>query len=168
MVAPVGALNYDATPAGMERMIGFVLMALLASSFVAALRREREELFDSEECHRVLAETASDTIIVIDDHGQILYVNPVCERLFGTKAEQLLGHNLNQLLPGNLYQTQLSELKHRLDTRRKPVAVQLPGLHQNGAPLVVEMTLGASCHRGKSMFTAILRDVTAPARIDAG
>jgi PAS domain S-box-containing protein len=84
----------------------------------------------------------------------------VGERIFGAPVGQLLGKNLNCLLPGDLYQAQLCEMKRRLDTRKKPVAVQLPGLHQSGEKLVVEMTLGNSSHRGKSVFTAIIRDIT--------
>jgi PAS domain S-box-containing protein len=145
---------------GIERMGVFVLVALLLSSVVAAIRRERNQLRDSEERYRILAETASDAIIVIDEQGEILYVNPVAEKLFGTESGQLLGKNLNCLLPGDGYQAQLCEMKHRLDTRKKPVAVQLPGLHHSGAHLLIEMTLGGSSHRGKSVFTAIIRDIT--------
>jgi PAS domain S-box-containing protein len=163
-VAPLGSLNYSNTSEGLERLGGFVLLALLASSFVADLRRERNHLRDSEERYRVLAETASDAIIVIDEHGEILYVNPVGERTFGARADQLRGQKLDLLLPGNRYQAQISELHHRLDTRQKPVAVQLPARHQSGEHLLVEMTLGSASHRGKSIFTAIIRDITAQAR----
>lgn len=51
-------------------------------------------------------------------------------------------------------------MKHHLDSRKKAVAVQLPGLHQSGEHRVVEMTLGTSSHRGRNMFTAIIRDLT--------
>jgi PAS domain S-box-containing protein len=144
----------------MERMGGFVLLALLLSSLVASVRRERDQLRDSEERYRILAETASDAIIVIDEEGEILYVNPVAEKVFGTEAKRLLGQNLNRVLPGDGYREQLSEMKDRLDSRKKPVAVQLPGLHQCGDRLLIEMTLGTSSHRGRNLFTAILRDIT--------
>jgi PAS domain S-box-containing protein len=84
----------------------------------------------------------------------------VAEKTFGAPAAELLGRSLSVLLPGGGYQAQLHEMKHRLDTRKKPVVVQLPGVRQCGAPLLVEMTLGTSTHRGKGVFTAIIRDVT--------
>lgn len=161
-IHPVGSVQYGIDLAGMERMTGFVLLAMLLSSFVAALRRECNQLRDSEERYRLLAETASDAIIVIDEQGEILYVNPVAEKTFGTRADQLLGRNLAMLLPGDGYHEQLTELKRHVDSRKKAVAVQLPGLHQSGEHLVVEMTLGASSsHRGRDLFTAIIRDLTA-------
>jgi PAS domain S-box-containing protein len=159
-IRPSGTLHYGSDLEGMERMIGFVLVAILVSSFVAGLRRERNHLRDSEERHRMLAETASDAIIVIDEQGEILYVNPVAGKIFGVPCEQLLGQNLNRLLPGDGYRERIAEMKHRLDSRKKAVAVQLPGLHQSGEHILVEMTLGTSSHRGKSVFTAIIRDIT--------
>ena len=163
-VGPERALHYGNDFEGMERMGGFILLAMLLSSFVAELRRERNQLRDSEERYRILAETASDAILVIDEKGEILYVNPVAEKVFGAQAQQLLGENLNLLLPDNGYRKQLSEMKHRVDSRKRPVAVQLPGLHQSGEHLLVEMTLGSSSHRGRSIFTAIIRDITIHAR----
>ena len=159
-----GLFHYGGNLEGMERMGGFVLVALLLSSLVASLRREVHQLRDSEERYRLLAETASDAIVGIDEQGGILYVNPVAEKLFGTDANQLLGHNLRRILPGDGYQSQLTEMKHRLDTRKEPVAVQLPGLHQSGEKLLVEMTLGQSSDRGRGTFTAIIRDLTRHAR----
>jgi len=157
---PYGSLYYGTDFAGMERMAGFVLVSMLLSSFVSAIRRERNLLRDSEARYRMLAETASDAIIVIDEKGEILYVNPVAEKIFGNHARDLLGRNLAVLLPGEGYQAQLTEMKHRLDSRKKPVVVRLPGLHRSGEPLLVEMTLGTSCHRGRDLFTAIIRDIT--------
>jgi PAS domain S-box-containing protein len=155
-----GILHYGTDFQGMERMGAFVLVALLISSFVAAIRRERNHLRDSEEGYRILTESARDAVIVIDEQGEILYVNPVAEKIFGTGARQLLGKNLRFLLPGAGYQAQLAEMRRHVDTRKKPVALQLPALHQSGEQLLIEMTLGASCHAGQSVFTALIRDIT--------
>lgn len=148
----------------MERMAGFMLVAMLLSSFISALRSEINILRDSEERYRVLAETASDAIIVIDEKGEILYVNPVSEKVFGAKSGQLIGKNLNLLLPGDGFHAKLTEMKRHLDTRQKAAAVRLPAIHQSGQPLLVEMTLGSASHRGKSIFTAIIREVTGQER----
>ena len=157
-----GSLDFGSEWAGMERLGGFVLVALLLSSFVSGLRREAHRLRDSEERYRLLAETASDAIVVIDEKGEILYVNDMAKRLFGRSADELLGQTLSRFLPGDGYQAQLNEMRHRLDTRKKPVALQLPGLHQSGDHLLVEMTLGTSIHRGRGAFTAIIREIARP------
>lgn len=163
-VGPKGGLQFGRDFEGMERMGAFVMLALMLSSLVAGLRRERNQLQDSEERYRLLAESASDAIIVIDELGEILHVNATAEKTFGAPAKALLGRNLNLLLPGDRYQAQLTELKQRLDTRKQPVAVKLPGRHQSGEALLIEMTLGSSCHRGRNIFTAIIRDITTHTR----
>ncbi len=159
-VQPGLSLSYRGNPEGMERMAGFMLVAMLLSSFIAALRSEINLLRDSEKRCRVLAETASDAIIAIDEQGEILYVNRVSEKVFGAKSGQMAGKNLNLLLPGEGFHAKLAEMKRHLDTRHKAAAVQLSVIHQSGQLLLVEMTLGSASHRGKSIFTAIIRDVT--------
>lgn len=163
-VQPPLSLSYRGNPEGMERMAGFMLVAMLLSSFISALRSEINILRDSEERYRVLAETASDAIIVIDEKGEILYVNPVSEKVFGARSGQLIGKNLNLLLPGDGFHAKLAEMKRHLDTRQNAAAVRLPAIHQSGQPLLVEMTLGSASHRGKSIFTAIIREVTGQER----
>jgi len=160
LVHPVGSLHFSGDFASLERMAGFVLVSMLISSFVSAIRRVRNELRDSEERYRMLAETASDAIIVIDEKGEILFANPEAEKVFGSRARELVGRSLALLLPGDGYHEKLSEMKRHLDSRKKAVAVKLPGLHQSGEHLLVEMTLGTSSHRGRDLFTAIIRDIT--------
>lgn len=143
-----------------ERLCWFVLVALLVSSLVAACRQENQLLRDSEERYQILAEAASEAIIVIDETGEIVFVNPVAERTFGAPAERLLGQNLALLLPDNLYQSHLAEIRRHLDTRKKAVAVRLPGRSLNGGQILLEMTLGTFSRPGKNLFTAILRDIT--------
>ncbi len=143
-----------------ERICWFVLISLMSGSLICAVRKERNILRDSEERYRILAETASDAIIVIDEQETILFVNPVAERLFGAPATSMLGQHLNVLLPNEDYLPQLSEIKRDHDCRKKAVAFQLPGRHFNGEHILIEMTLGAFSKHGKNLFTAIIREVT--------
>jgi PAS domain S-box-containing protein len=162
-VGPGSGAFFDRELQSMEPRVVFVLLALLLSLFVAGLRHERDHLRDTEECYRLVAESASDAIFVIDERGEILYLNPAAERTFGMQAGALRGRNLSQLLPGNDYSAQLGELKRNLDTRKRPVALQLSGRRDTGEQVLVEMTLGSSCLRGRGVFPAIVRDITAPA-----
>ena len=91
-------------------------------------------------------------------------LNPVAEQIFGSRASQLLGQNLARLLPDNLYQPHLAEMKRHVDSRQPAVALQLPALHSSGSHILLEMTLGAFHKHGRSLFTAIIRDITGQAR----
>ena len=62
-------------------------------------RRDREALRKSEERLRSIVESAVDGIIVIDDRGLIQAFNPSAERLFGYTVSDVLGRNVNMLMP---------------------------------------------------------------------
>ena len=143
-----------------ERLCWFALLALMLSSLVAGLRRERNYMRESEERYRILAESASDAIIVIDDKEVIRFVNPVAERMFGAESGQLLGQNLALLLPDATYQGPLEELKHHLDSRKPALVLQLPGRDFTGKNILIEMTIGSFAKHGQNLFTAILREIT--------
>ena len=142
-----------------ERLCWFALLALMLSSLVAGLRREKNYLRESEERYRILAESASDAIIVIDDKETIRFVNPVAEQLFGANAKELLGQNLALLLPDATYQGPLEELKHHLDSRKPALVLQLPGRDFAGKNILIEMTLGSFAKHGQNLFTAIFREI---------
>src|SRR6202521_2050995 len=58
----------------------------------AALRKSEERL-------RSIVESAVEGIITIDDHGNIETFNPAAERLFGYRASEVQGRNVNVLMP---------------------------------------------------------------------
>ena len=159
-IQPQFTLYHQGNTDDAERMVWFVLVSMMAASLIAALRRERNLLRDSEERYRTLAETASDAIVVIDHEGTILFVNPVAEKLFQLSGHQLLGRNLSALLPDEPYGRYMSEMRRHLDTRRKPVALELPAAGAGARGILLEMSFSPFTRHGKNLFAALLRDIT--------
>src|SRR3546814_9978117 len=54
---------------------------------------------DSEERFRLLVDTAIDGLIMIDELGRIALFNPACEKLFGYRPDEVIGRNVNMLMP---------------------------------------------------------------------
>ena len=48
---------------------------------------------------RQVIDTALDGMVVIDSSGTVLLYNAACERLFGYSAQEILGKNVNLLMP---------------------------------------------------------------------
>lgn len=127
-------------------------------------RKQKEEaLRESENRFRTLAETASDAIITIDDGGFIVFVNPAVEKVFGYPPEQMLGEDLTMLMPEYLRHLHRAGLNRYQETGKKHIsweAVELPGLHQSGREIPLELSFGEFVRNERRYFTGIVRDVS--------
>lgn len=121
-------------------------------------------LRESEARYRVVAETASDAIMTIDESTNVLFANRAAEKIFGYQLSELVGASLTKLVPeysGHLYSTAMAD--RTLDASRQPVAwkaVSVPGLHKDGHEIPLEISFGQVITDGKRVFTAVARDVT--------
>jgi PAS domain S-box-containing protein len=112
---------------------------------------------------RVIAETASDGIITIDENSTILFVNRATEKIFGYSRDELMGHSLTMLMPEYLRHVHRAGLTRYISSGQRHIsweAVELPGLHKNGSELPLELSFGESVEGGKHFFTGIVRDIT--------
>lgn len=120
-------------------------------------------LRESDEHYRTVVETATDAIVSIDEQGTIILVNTAAERIFGYRADEILGQSLTLLMPGSL-----SPLRETLPSPTEVTdprkgswkLVELSGRHKEGHPLRLEVSFGEYLGNGRHLFTGIIRDVT--------
>ena len=130
---------------------------------VTERRRSEAALRASEEKYRIVAETATDAIITINEQSEILFVNPAITTIFGYQPEELLGKELTLLMPDYLRHVHRASLARYVQTGVRHIAwqgVELPGLHQSGREIPLEISFGESREAGKHTFTAIVRDIS--------
>lgn len=126
-------------------------------------KKTEEALRESEERHRIIAETAADAIITIDEESRILFVNPAVEKIFGHGADEIIGRPLTILMPERLRNSHLSGIRRYLETGEKRIkwkAVELPGLHRSGYEIPLEISYGEFIKDGSHFFIGIVRDIT--------
>lgn len=127
-------------------------------------RKQKEEaLRESEDRFRTLAETASDAIITIDESGHIVFVNPAVEKVFGYPPEKMVGEDLTMLMPEYLRHLHHAGFKRYQETGKKHIsweAVELPGLHQSGREIPLELSFGEFVRNERRYFTGIVRDIS--------
>jgi two-component system, cell cycle sensor histidine kinase and response regulator CckA len=124
---------------------------------------------ESSELFRVVAETASDAIISIDQHSVILFANPATERIFGYPISEILGQQVTLLMPECFRHLHKTSLRSYVDTGQKHIrwtGLQLTGLHKGGAEIPLEISFGEHVRDGQHIFTGILRDVSERSRIE--
>lgn len=77
---------------------------------IAERKKLGEEITASEERYRTLAEAARDPIFIIDNKFSIQYANIFAAKQFRTKPEEIIGKQLKELLPPQVYSHQKANL----------------------------------------------------------
>jgi PAS domain S-box-containing protein len=119
---------------------------------------------DYAELYRVLAQTASDAIVAIDEAGVVLSVNPAAEALFGYRADELIGQPLTHFMPERYRERHTRGLARYLRTGERRIpwrAVYLPILASDGREIPTEISFGELTANGRRVFSGIIRDVSA-------
>src|SRR5882672_7155592 len=101
---------------------------------------------------RVIADTASDAIITIDEQSTMLFVNRAAEKIFGYTRAELLGQSLTMLMPDYLRQVHRVGLERYVALGERHIsweAVELPGLHKSGREIPLELSFGEFSENGQ-------------------
>ena len=126
-------------------------------------KKAEDALRESEERYRIIAQTASDVIITIDQESIIEFVNSASEKVFGYAPAELLGQNITVLMPERLREAHLYAFNAYVRTGKKTMnwqSIELPGLHRNGNEVPLEISYGEFMKEDRHFFAGIVRDIT--------
>jgi hypothetical protein len=130
------------------------------------IERERIKtaLQESETRNRAIVETAVDGIITIDESGFIDTFNLAAEKIFGYRADEIVGRNIATLMPETYHNDHNNGLTHYLRTGKAKILghdkIEVTGLRKDGVAFPIELSMSAM-HVGESqLFTGIMRDIT--------
>lgn len=131
---------------GLCSLLGaFLLVVSGRTSHVEQLVEQR-----TQELSAVL-DNATEAIITFDAHGYIERANPATAELFEEPLKTLLTRRITDLIP-------------EIDWHVKPSGdgvQEVRGYRANGKPLTLEMTLSQMDIRGRTLYTAMLHDISA-------
>ncbi len=108
-------------------------------------------------------ESAVDGIVVIDAKGLILAFNPAAERLFGYRAEDVLGQNVKLVMPSPDREQHDGYLKNFLETgipRIIGTGREVRGRREDGSTFPLHLSVGRMEIDGQPAFTGILHDLS--------
>jgi two-component system sensor kinase FixL len=109
-------------------------------------------------------ESAVDGIIVIDATGRVEAFNPAAERLFGYTEEEVLGRNVNMLMPPPYREEHDGYLSRYVATGEKHIigiGREVTGRRKEGTTFPLHLSVGEMHIEGQRKFTGILHDLTA-------
>lgn len=119
---------------------------------------------------RAIVETAVDGIITIDKRGTIQSVNPAAERIFGYRAVEVIGRNVNMLMPSPDSERHDGYIAHYLETGEKRIigiGREVIGRRKDGSTFPLDLAVGESLLDSGRVFTGMVRDITARKRSEA-
>jgi PAS domain S-box-containing protein len=143
--------------------------AVLLLKDVNDRKRAEDAVKLSEEKYQHLIENANDGIISMDNEGMIIGFNKKAEDIFGYSQDEIMGKPVFLLFPveerdGDMKMFEQFNTTGELGLIGK--TIERDGLRRDGKRVSIEATLSVSGTRGKSIITAILRDVTERRKIE--
>lgn len=126
--------------------------------------RENIEIFKS------IAEHAKDAIVMMDDESRVIFWNKQAEKIFGYKAEEIIGKDIHLLCAPKRYH---DDYRRGFDLFRRSGKGQVIGkttevtaLRKNGEEFPVELSVGAFRMKDRWHAVAIIRDVSERKRME--
>jgi two-component system sensor kinase FixL len=110
-----------------------------------------------------LISTAPDGIVVIDEASIVRVYNCACERLFGYTADEVLGENVNILMPAYYREAHDSYVDRYLRTGEKRLigaGREVSGRRKDGTTFPIYLSVGEGEVLGHRIFVGILTDIS--------
>jgi len=116
-----------------------------------------------ESRYRKLLEAAPDAILEVNQEGQIMLLNEAAERMFGYSRGELLGLNVESLVPASMrggHARHRASYAERPNTRPMGTGLELQGQRKDGSLFPVEISLSPNWIAGSLHVIASVRDIS--------
>ena len=136
-------------------------LGLCAERYHRAQQAE-ESLRSSRERISAIVNTADDAILTIDERGIIESANPATERVFGYRAAELIGQNVNMLMPSPDREEHDAYLARYLKTGEKKIIGtrrEVQGRRKDGSIFPLELAVSEFQVGGQRHFAGVHRDI---------
>jgi PAS domain S-box-containing protein len=111
-----------------------------------------------------IVESATDSIITIDEQQCILLFNAAAEKLFKVPAAQVLGKSIERFIPQRFRSSHSAHIREfgqtGTTTRVMGVLPALWAVRSDGTEFQIEASISQTSSGQKKLFTVILRDIT--------
>ncbi|MBX3463545.1 MAG: PAS domain S-box protein [Planctomycetes bacterium] len=112
---------------------------------------------------QAIVDTATEGIVTIDDRGLVETLNGAAERLFGWRADELVGRNVAVLMPSPFCDEHDGYLQRYLTTgERRIIGIgrEVLGKRRDGSEFPIDLSVGEGSVGGRRFFTAVIRDIS--------
>lgn len=162
---PDDLIIFNSTFASMVLSTFTITVTVLVAAANGLLRYRQLflKMEESESHNRAIVDTAIDGIITISSNGTILDFNHSAERLFGWKAGEVLGRNVNMLMPEpdrSRHDSYLSNYLRSNDPKVIGVGRDVTGLRKDGSLMPMRLAVGRVRQPGDPIFVGFVTDMS--------
>lgn len=135
-----------------------------------------DSLKQSENKLKTIVDTVFDGIITIDEKGTIQFFNPAAERMFRYTATEIVGKNVQIILPDIFRKSfeeeqdpQIAALANYLSSEGEstyPATFEVMGLRKDSSTVSINASFSRYKSDNKLMFTGVLRDNSEQKRVE--
>lgn len=125
--------------------------------------QDRAALEASTQHTQTILNDIADGIITIDKRGIIQSFNHAAETIFGYRARQIVGKNINELMPEPYKGMHDDYIRGHLLTGKKNIlgiGREVTGLRRNGNQFPMDLMVSRVFQNGEPVFIGIVRDIT--------
>jgi PAS domain S-box-containing protein len=147
----------DGRPRGFGAIMRDITARLAAEDLVKASAARLRGLIDT------VLDTVVDGLVTIDRHGIIQSYNKACVSLFGYAVEEVLGRNVNVLMPEPDHSWHDRYVSANLGTGMAKIigtGREVMGRRKDGSTFPMELAVGELPQGGNQAFVGIIRDLT--------
>ncbi|MDH5777651.1 MAG: PAS domain S-box protein [Gammaproteobacteria bacterium] len=108
-------------------------------------------------------ENVVDGIITINNKGSIQSFNRAAEHIFGYSADEVMGKNINMLMPSPYREEHDGYLESYHKTGKAHIigiGREVDGLRKNGSIFPLDLAVSKAVIEGEPLYTGIVRDIT--------
>lgn len=124
---------------------------------------EGGDVFDDGSLLKSVIDTAPDAIVTIDTQGIVRSFSPAAEKMFGFRADDVVGGNVSKLMPSPDKENHDGYIARYLRTGEKQIigiGREIRARRKNGEVFSAELAVGELVHGEHRLFTGFIRDVT--------
>jgi two-component system sensor kinase FixL len=166
----ISGLTLQSQPADLINATLFALMGPALAYGGWRLQRQAGRTADAlnhleeREAHlQSILDTVPDAMVVIDEHGIMQSFSATAERLFGWRAEEVIGRNVSILMPPPYRDAHDGYLLRYLTTgERRIIGIGrvVVGERKDGSTFPMELSVGEMRSRAQRFFTGFVRDLS--------
>ncbi|MBL7058653.1 CHASE domain-containing protein [Patescibacteria group bacterium] len=155
-------------------VVGGVFGSLLFFGFVHGLARSHsravelakqmtKDLIVSEKSTRAILDTVVNAIVTMGENRLILSFNPAAEQMFGYKADEVIGKNVNLLIPEPFHSQHDNYVEKHIETGEQRIVGtgrEVIGLRKNGITFPLWLSVGTTKIDDARLFVGCMVDIT--------